>query len=120
MKVTYYPGCSLEGTARDYAESILGICASLEIQLEEIPDWNCCGATAAHSLNCTHFDSTYSDIDDWLGFSLFIQQRWLELVLYFGQPGGWFQRLIMSDVFTIRSYVILVICLMFRGGHRVR
>ena len=51
MKVTYYPGCSLEGTARDYAESILGICASLEIQLEEIPDWNCCGATAAHSID---------------------------------------------------------------------
>ncbi|MDH3886170.1 MAG: heterodisulfide reductase-related iron-sulfur binding cluster [Desulfobacterales bacterium] len=51
MKVTYYPGCSLEGTARDYAESILGICASLDIQLEEIPDWNCCGATAAHSID---------------------------------------------------------------------
>jgi heterodisulfide reductase subunit B len=51
MKITYYPGCSLEGTAKDYAESILGICASLDIQLEEIPDWNCCGATAAHSID---------------------------------------------------------------------
>jgi heterodisulfide reductase subunit B len=51
MKATYYPGCSLEGTARDYAESILDICASLDIQLEEIPDWNCCGATAAHSID---------------------------------------------------------------------
>jgi heterodisulfide reductase subunit B len=51
MKVSYYPGCSLEGTARDYAESILGICALLDIQLEEIPDWNCCGATAAHSID---------------------------------------------------------------------
>jgi heterodisulfide reductase subunit B len=51
MKVTYYPGCSLEGTARDYAESIQGVCASLGIQLEEIPDWNCCGATAAHSID---------------------------------------------------------------------
>lgn len=51
MKVTYYPGCSLQGTARDYAESILGICASLDIQLKEIPDWNCCGATAAHSID---------------------------------------------------------------------
>jgi heterodisulfide reductase subunit B len=51
MKVTYYPGCSLEGTAKDYAESIVGICASLNIQLEEIPDWNCCGATAAHSID---------------------------------------------------------------------
>lgn len=51
MKVTYYPGCSLEGTAIDYAESILGICALLNIQLEEVPDWNCCGATSAHSLD---------------------------------------------------------------------
>ena len=51
MKITYYPGCSLEGTARDYAESIRGICGSLDIQLEEIPDWNCCGATAAHSID---------------------------------------------------------------------
>jgi len=51
MKVTYYPGCSLQATARDYAESIFGICSGLNIQLEEIPDWNCCGATAAHSIN---------------------------------------------------------------------
>jgi heterodisulfide reductase subunit B len=51
MKVSYYPGCSLEGTAKDYAESILGICAPLDIQLEEIPDWNCCGATSAHSID---------------------------------------------------------------------
>ena len=51
MQVTYYPGCSLQGTARDYAESILGICAALDIQLDEIPDWNCCGATAAHSID---------------------------------------------------------------------
>ena len=51
MKVTYYPGCSLQGTARDYAESIHGICATFDIELEEIPDWNCCGATAAHSVD---------------------------------------------------------------------
>jgi heterodisulfide reductase subunit B len=51
MKVSYYPGCSLQGTARDYAESILGVCSCLGIELEEIPDWNCCGATAAHSVD---------------------------------------------------------------------
>ncbi|MFC1885409.1 CoB--CoM heterodisulfide reductase iron-sulfur subunit B family protein, partial [Thermodesulfobacteriota bacterium] len=51
MKFSYYPGCSLEGTAKDYAESILAVCRSLEIDLEEIPDWNCCGATAAHSID---------------------------------------------------------------------
>ena len=51
MQVSYYPGCSLQGTARDYAESITGVCESLNIQLAEIPDWNCCGATAAHSID---------------------------------------------------------------------
>ena len=28
-----------------------GICGFLGIELEEIPDWNCCGATAAHSID---------------------------------------------------------------------
>jgi heterodisulfide reductase subunit B len=51
MKFTYYPGCSLEGTARDYAESITAVCRALHMGLEEIPDWNCCGATAAHSID---------------------------------------------------------------------
>ncbi len=51
MKVSYYPGCSLQGSAKDYAESIFGVCSALGIQLEEIPDWNCCGATAAHSID---------------------------------------------------------------------
>lgn len=52
MKASYFPGCSLEGTARlDYSKSMLGVCSALGIQLEEIPDWNCCGATAAHSID---------------------------------------------------------------------
>ena len=51
MKVTYYPGCSLEGTALDYADSIHGVCEPMGVELQEIPDWNCCGATAAHSID---------------------------------------------------------------------
>jgi heterodisulfide reductase subunit B len=50
MKVSYYPGCSLEGSARDYQESVEGVCKRLGIELVELEDWNCCGATAAHSL----------------------------------------------------------------------
>ena len=50
MKVSYYPGCSLEGSARDYRESVEGVCKRLGIELLELEDWNCCGATAAHSL----------------------------------------------------------------------
>jgi heterodisulfide reductase subunit B2 len=48
MKLSYYPGCSLEGTALDYDHSVRAICRKLEIDLVEIPDWNCCGASSAH------------------------------------------------------------------------
>jgi len=48
MKLSYYPGCSLEGTALDYDHSVREVCLSLGIELVEIPDWNCCGASSAH------------------------------------------------------------------------
>jgi heterodisulfide reductase subunit B len=51
MNMGYYPGCSLHGTARDYNDSILEICNALGISLNEIPDWNCCGASSAHMTN---------------------------------------------------------------------
>jgi heterodisulfide reductase subunit B len=51
MKLSYYPGCSLEGTASDYAASIAGVAELLGLTLAELPDWNCCGASAAHSLD---------------------------------------------------------------------
>jgi heterodisulfide reductase subunit B len=49
--VSYYPGCSLEATARDYEESIQGVAKLIDLNLVEVPDWNCCGATAGHSLD---------------------------------------------------------------------
>jgi heterodisulfide reductase subunit B len=51
MKYAYYPGCSLHSTAAEYNESSEAVCEELGIELEEIEDWNCCGATSAHSLN---------------------------------------------------------------------
>jgi heterodisulfide reductase subunit B len=51
MKLSFYPGCSLEGMAVDYARSIDAVFQSLDIDLIEIDDWSCCGATAAHSLS---------------------------------------------------------------------
>lgn len=48
MKLSYYPGCSLEGTALDYDQSVRAICKKMEVDLVEIPDWNCCGASSAH------------------------------------------------------------------------
>lgn len=51
MKVSYYPGCSLHGTALEYEESTRTVCRMLGIELQELPDWNCCGASSAHSTN---------------------------------------------------------------------
>jgi len=51
MKVSFFPGCSLEGTAREYGESIEAVCESLGVELQELPDWTCCGASSAHSTN---------------------------------------------------------------------
>lgn len=39
MKVSYYPGCSLEGTAADYAASITAVTPLLNLELAELEDW---------------------------------------------------------------------------------
>jgi heterodisulfide reductase subunit B len=49
----YYPGCSMEGSGRSYRESLAGVLEPLGITLEEINDWNCCGATEYVSLSTT-------------------------------------------------------------------
>lgn len=49
----YYPGCSAKGTGKAYEESLLGVFEALDIQLDEIDDWNCCGATAYMSIDQT-------------------------------------------------------------------
>lgn len=46
MKFAYYPGCSLKGTNTPYDKSVQALFGRLGIELAEIPDWNCCGATA--------------------------------------------------------------------------
>lgn len=51
MTLGLYPGCSLKGSSREYTESVLAVAKACDIELIEIEDWNCCGATAAHNLN---------------------------------------------------------------------
>lgn len=46
MKYSYFPGCSLKGLGRAYEESLLPVFQHLGVELEELEDWNCCGATA--------------------------------------------------------------------------
>ena len=54
----YYPGCSMRGTGIAYEESLLTLFRLLALSLEELPDWNCCGA------------SSYMCIDENLAFLL--------------------------------------------------
>jgi heterodisulfide reductase subunit B len=49
MKYLYYPGCSLEGTAREYDLSTQAFMQELGADLLEIKDWTCCGASAAEA-----------------------------------------------------------------------
>jgi heterodisulfide reductase subunit B len=51
LKVSYYPGCSLEGTAREFDASTRAVAQALGIELVDLADWNCCGATSAHATN---------------------------------------------------------------------
>lgn len=48
MKYAYFPGCSAHSTSRDMHESCLAVAQVLGIELNEIPGWTCCGASAAH------------------------------------------------------------------------
>jgi heterodisulfide reductase subunit B len=51
MDFSYYPGCSLQATASEYDDSVRAVLAALDVRLHELNDWNCCGASSAHSLN---------------------------------------------------------------------
>ncbi len=41
----YYPGCSLDSTAKEYDMSVRAVFAKLDIELHELEEWTCCGAT---------------------------------------------------------------------------
>lgn len=51
MKIGFYPGCSLEGSSKEYSVSLFAVAEKCGITLEEVKDWSCCGASAAHNLN---------------------------------------------------------------------
>jgi len=49
--LAYYPGCSLHGTSGEFDASFRASARALGLTLQEIPGWECCGNTAAHSIN---------------------------------------------------------------------
>jgi heterodisulfide reductase subunit B len=58
MELAYYPGCSLHASSELYDIQVKRVFRNLGIELKEIEDWNCCGATAA------------SKVDDFLSIAL--------------------------------------------------
>jgi heterodisulfide reductase subunit B len=51
MNYGYYPGCSLEGTAKEFDKSLKEVLSKLNCGLTEIEDWSCCGASSAHMIS---------------------------------------------------------------------
>jgi len=48
--LAYYPGCTLASTAREIDEALHRVCERLDIRLETLPDWNCCGSSSVHAV----------------------------------------------------------------------
>jgi len=46
VKYQYFPGCSLESSSKSYDHSTREVAKALGIELVELEDWNCCGATS--------------------------------------------------------------------------
>jgi heterodisulfide reductase subunit B len=45
MRLAYYPGCVSKSTGKEMDLSTRAVCSALGLELEELADWNCCGAT---------------------------------------------------------------------------
>lgn len=45
MAYTYFPGCCMHGFARHCQDSLYAVFEALGLELRELPEWNCCGAT---------------------------------------------------------------------------
>jgi len=51
VQFSYYPGCSVEGMNKAYDKATRVVCEALDINLTELTDWNCCGATSYMAIN---------------------------------------------------------------------
>jgi len=47
-KYTYYPGCRSQSSSSHLDISLRAIAPKLDVELEDLNDWNCCGAAVAH------------------------------------------------------------------------
>lgn len=51
--IRYYPGCSLESSARELGESFQVLSGMLGFEISPLEDWSCCGSSPAHSTSRT-------------------------------------------------------------------
>lgn len=56
MKEAIFPGCSLMQSAKDYYHSTKIILKYLDKNIEELPEWECCGATILPSISKRDFE----------------------------------------------------------------
>jgi heterodisulfide reductase subunit B len=54
-RYAFYPGCTLHSTGVEFGVSSDLVCHALGLEMVEIDDWNCCGASSAHSMDHTLF-----------------------------------------------------------------
>jgi len=57
VSYVFYPGCSLEGTAKDFHSSTDAVAAKVGLDMPEIEGWICCGSTAAHNTDAVLADA---------------------------------------------------------------
>ena len=50
-RVAYYPGCALEGTGHAYNRSTQAVGKALGLELDEVKNWNCCGAMEVKNID---------------------------------------------------------------------
>jgi heterodisulfide reductase subunit B len=50
-KVAYYPGCALEGSGGPYDRSTRALVKALDLEMENLADWNCCGAMEVKNIH---------------------------------------------------------------------
>ena len=51
QRVAYYPGCALEGTGHAYNRSTKAVGKALGLELDEVRNWNCCGAMEVKNID---------------------------------------------------------------------
>ena len=68
QRVAYYPGCALEGTGHAYNQSTKVVGKALGLELDEVKNWNCCGAMEVKNIDPkvqTYLSSRVMSIAAW-------------------------------------------------------